>query len=87
MAPQRSLISQEKLIAVELTMIFAEILSSTNVELAQDEGGKDDRTESRRVVIVWRKSFTRKAAIDALCEAIANIQLPGVTPLGSEATA
>ncbi len=36
----------------ELTMIFAEILASTNVELAQDDSGKDDRTESRRVVIV-----------------------------------
>ena len=36
---------------------------------------------SRRVVIVWRKSFTRKAAIDALCDAIAACHLPGVTSI------
>ena len=36
---------------------------------------------SRRVVIVWRKSFTRKAAIDAICEAVAQCELPGVTML------
>jgi LysR family hydrogen peroxide-inducible transcriptional activator len=46
-----------------------------------------DPAPSRRVVIVWRKSFTRKAAIDALCEAIGNIALPGVTPLLHEAAA
>jgi LysR family transcriptional regulator, hydrogen peroxide-inducible genes activator len=38
---------------------------------------------TRRVVIAWRKSFTRKAAIDAICEAvrdsIRNNLLPGVT--------
>jgi LysR family hydrogen peroxide-inducible transcriptional activator len=34
---------------------------------------------SRRVVMVWRKSFTRKAAIDALCAAVAACDLPGVT--------
>ncbi|HEX9172264.1 MAG TPA: hydrogen peroxide-inducible genes activator [Telluria sp.] len=36
---------------------------------------------SRRVVIVWRKSFTRRAAIDALCEAVAACDLPGVNML------
>jgi LysR family hydrogen peroxide-inducible transcriptional activator len=36
---------------------------------------------SRRVVIVWRKSFTRKAAIDAICEAVGQCALPGVTML------
>ncbi|TWI63587.1 LysR family hydrogen peroxide-inducible transcriptional activator [Pseudoduganella lurida] len=41
----------------------------------------EEPVPSRRVVIVWRKSFTRKAAIDALCEAIAGIDLPGVTNL------
>lgn len=38
---------------------------------------------SRRVVMVWRKSFTRKAAIDALCEAVAACNLPGVQYLNS----
>ncbi|QBE62996.1 hydrogen peroxide-inducible genes activator [Pseudoduganella lutea] len=38
----------------------------------------DDPQPSRRVVILWRKSFTRKAAIDAVCDAIAQIRLPGV---------
>ncbi|MES2742868.1 MAG: LysR substrate-binding domain-containing protein [Pseudomonadota bacterium] len=37
---------------------------------------------SRRVVIVWRKSFTRKAAIDAICQAVAGCDLPGVSMLG-----
>jgi LysR family hydrogen peroxide-inducible transcriptional activator len=32
----------------------------------------------RRVVIVWRKSFTRRAAIDAVCAAVAACDLPGV---------
>jgi LysR family hydrogen peroxide-inducible transcriptional activator len=36
---------------------------------------------SRRVVMVWRKSFTRKAAIDAICEAVGQCALPGVTML------
>jgi LysR family hydrogen peroxide-inducible transcriptional activator len=35
----------------------------------------------RRVVIVWRKSFTRRAAIDAICTAVAGCRLPGVTML------
>ncbi|UGQ47136.1 hydrogen peroxide-inducible genes activator [Massilia endophytica] len=39
---------------------------------------------SRRVVIVWRKSFTRKAAIDAICDAVAECDLPGVTMLGKD---
>jgi LysR family hydrogen peroxide-inducible transcriptional activator len=41
----------------------------------------EDPVPSRRVVIVWRKSFTRKAAIDALCQAVASCELPGVTSL------
>lgn len=36
---------------------------------------------SRRVVIVWRKSFTRRAAIEAICEAVAACDLPGVDML------
>ena len=36
---------------------------------------------SRRVVIVWRKSFTRRAAIDAVCNAVASCNLPGITML------
>ena len=35
----------------------------------------------RRVVIVWRKSFTRRAAIDAVCAAVAACDLPGVQML------
>ncbi len=42
---------------------------------------------SRRVVIVWRKSFTRRAAIDAVCKAVAECRLPGVDMLGPEAGA
>ena len=39
---------------------------------------------SRRVVLVWRKSFTRRAAITALCEAVAACELPGVDMVGME---
>ena len=39
---------------------------------------------SRRVVIVWRKSFTRRAAIDAICDAIAQCDLPGVEMAGAK---
>ena len=41
----------------------------------------EEPVPSRRVVIVWRKSFTRKAAIDAICEAVSACKLPGVTML------
>lgn len=39
---------------------------------------KDDDTD-RTVALVWRKSFARKAAVDALCEAIHECDLNGVT--------
>jgi LysR family hydrogen peroxide-inducible transcriptional activator len=35
----------------------------------------------RRVVLAWRKSFTRLPAIDALCAAVAACNLTGVTKL------
>jgi LysR family hydrogen peroxide-inducible transcriptional activator len=35
----------------------------------------------RRVVLAWRKSFTRLPAMDALCRAIAACDLPGVRRL------
>jgi LysR family transcriptional regulator, hydrogen peroxide-inducible genes activator len=38
---------------------------------------------SRRVVLAWRKSFTRGAAIDALCAAVAACRLPSVTMLAA----
>jgi LysR family hydrogen peroxide-inducible transcriptional activator len=41
----------------------------------------EEPVPSRRVVIVWRKSFTRRAAIDAICAAVAACELPGVTML------
>jgi LysR family transcriptional regulator, hydrogen peroxide-inducible genes activator len=42
---------------------------------------------SRRVVIVWRKSFTRRAAIEAICAAVAACELPGVNMLALEEAA
>jgi len=42
---------------------------------------------SRRVVIVWRKSFTRRAAIDAIVNAVAECDLPGVDMLALEKAA
>ncbi len=41
---------------------------------------------TRRVVLVWRKSFTRRAAIDAICAAVAACDLPGVTKLPTPLT-
>ncbi len=41
----------------------------------------------RRVVIAWRKSFTRQAAIDAIRQAVLSCNLPGVTMLDETATA
>jgi LysR family hydrogen peroxide-inducible transcriptional activator len=41
----------------------------------------DAPVPTRRVVLAWRKSFTRKAAIDAVGLAISQCQLPGVTML------
>ncbi|MDB5746111.1 MAG: LysR family transcriptional regulator [Massilia sp.] len=42
---------------------------------------------SRRVVIVWRKSFTRRAAIEAVCNAVAQCELSGVDMLALEKAA
>jgi LysR family hydrogen peroxide-inducible transcriptional activator len=42
---------------------------------------------SRRVVIAWRKSFTRRAAIEAICNAVAECHLPGVEMVALEAAA
>ncbi|OON64352.1 LysR family transcriptional regulator [Massilia sp. KIM] len=42
---------------------------------------------SRRVVIAWRKSFTRKAAIDAIIRAVGECKLPGVEMVAWEAAA
>jgi LysR family hydrogen peroxide-inducible transcriptional activator len=42
---------------------------------------------SRRVVIAWRKSFTRRAAIEAVCNAVAECHLPGVEMVALEAAA
>jgi len=42
---------------------------------------------SRRVVIVWRKSFTRRAAIDAVVKAVSDCGLPGVEMVQLQAAA
>ncbi|GAB3455471.1 LysR substrate-binding domain-containing protein [Massilia terrae] len=42
---------------------------------------------SRRVVIAWRKSFTRRAAIEAIVRAVAECDLPGVDMLPLEEAA
>jgi LysR family hydrogen peroxide-inducible transcriptional activator len=41
----------------------------------------DEPVPDRRVVLAWRKSFTRMPAIDAISEAIAACNLPGVHKL------
>lgn len=46
-----------------------------------------DRAPDRRVVIAWRKSFTRQAAIEAIRQAVLACDLPGVTMLDESAIA
>jgi len=46
-----------------------------------------DPAPSRRVVIVWRKSFTRRAAIDAVAQAVSDCKLPGIEMIALEAAA
>jgi LysR family hydrogen peroxide-inducible transcriptional activator len=46
-----------------------------------------DPVPSRRVVIAWRKSFTRRAAIEAVREAVLSSDLHGVTMLNEAETA
>jgi LysR family hydrogen peroxide-inducible transcriptional activator len=41
----------------------------------------DAPVPERRVVLAWRKSFTRMPAIEAVCEAILDCDLPGVSKL------
>ncbi|SAK44359.1 LysR family transcriptional regulator [Caballeronia fortuita] len=41
----------------------------------------DEPVPDRRVVLAWRKSFTRMPAIDAISDAIAQCDLPGVKKL------
>ena len=41
----------------------------------------DEPVPDRRVVLAWRKSFTRMPAIDAICDAINACDLPGVNKL------
>jgi LysR family hydrogen peroxide-inducible transcriptional activator len=41
----------------------------------------EDPVPDRRVVLAWRKSFTRMPAIEAICDAIAACNIPGVTRL------
>ncbi|QOY95324.1 hydrogen peroxide-inducible genes activator [Massilia sp. UMI-21] len=42
---------------------------------------------SRRVVIVWRKSFTRRAAIEAVAQAVLACRLPGVDMISLDTAA
>ncbi|HBD32901.1 MAG TPA: LysR family transcriptional regulator, partial [Cupriavidus sp.] len=40
----------------------------------------------RRVVLAWRKSFTRLPAMEALANAVTACELPGVRRLGDTET-
>jgi LysR family hydrogen peroxide-inducible transcriptional activator len=63
------------------------VLPRTSVPDMKDRNGLlsfvpfTEPAPSRRVVIVWRKSFTRRSAIEAICEAVAACELPGVDML------
>lgn len=45
----------------------------------------EDPKPSRRVVIAWRKSFTRKEAINAVVDTVRDCELAGVTMLAADA--
>jgi LysR family hydrogen peroxide-inducible transcriptional activator len=69
------------------------VLPRTSVADMHDKSGLlrfmpfSEPVPSRRVVIVWRKSFTRRAAIEAICAAVAECDLPGIDMLPLEAAA
>ena len=44
----------------------------------------DDPVPDRRVVLIWRKSFPRPAALHALATSIRDCQLPGVEYVPAE---
>ena len=46
-----------------------------------------DPAPDRRVVLAWRKSFTRNEAIEAVCRAVMECELPGVEKLDLPAVA
>ena len=64
------------------------VLPSASVPANPDKNGMlryvpfADPAPSRRVVIAWRKSFTRAPAIETVRQAILACDLPGVTMLG-----
>jgi LysR family transcriptional regulator, hydrogen peroxide-inducible genes activator len=47
----------------------------------------DDPVPDRRVVLAWRKSFTRMPAIEAIVDAINACELPGVKKIEAPAEA
>ena len=47
----------------------------------------DGHVPERRVVLAWRRSFPRLAAIEALAQAVYECELPGVKMLTDEAAA
>lgn len=63
------------------------VLPAASVPPAQDKGGMlryvpfEDPVPSRRVVLAWRKSFTRQAALEALRQGILSCNLQGATML------
>jgi LysR family transcriptional regulator, hydrogen peroxide-inducible genes activator len=63
------------------------VLPRASVPDMQPDGGMlryvpfTDPVPSRRVVIAWRKSFTRHSAIEALRQAVPACKLPGITML------
>ncbi len=70
------------------------VLPRTSISSMQDEsafGNTDsgmltyvpfeDPVPDRRVVLAWRKSFTRMPAIEAVCNAVLSCDLPGISKL------
>ena len=47
----------------------------------------EDPVPTRRIVLAWRKSYVREAAISTLAAAIRQCEMNGVTPLTAAVTA
>ncbi|MFN7197628.1 MAG: LysR substrate-binding domain-containing protein, partial [Hylemonella sp.] len=41
----------------------------------------DGRAPARRVVLAWRRSYSRQPALQALLDALRDCELPGVRPV------
>ena len=64
---------------IGLTVLPAASVVRQNAETLLKYIPFEQPAPNRRIVIAWRKSFTRQPAIEAIRRAVQACQLPGVT--------